>query len=242
MSITDRKEREKEQRRNAIIDAAEKMFFSRGYDNVSMDDIARAVELNKATLYLYFKNKEALFFAVVLRGARILNSLVKENIKTCKTGYEKLWETGHAYFTFFKKYPDYNQVQNYFYSGRFDLSNVMDMQVDAIDGGKRYALHEYTVFDFPKITDVEDAKEIIMLHHEIFVIMCNSIKEGIDEGMFRPDLDPAEAAIIFTMVLESVPNMRPDLKSVLDSRGIDRSKFSKDIGDFIGNMLKIKNT
>ena len=69
MPFTNLREQEKEQRRNYILDAAEKMFFSRGYDNVSMDDIAGEIGLNKATLYIYFKNKESLFFAVVLRGA-----------------------------------------------------------------------------------------------------------------------------------------------------------------------------
>ncbi|HNS26422.1 MAG TPA: helix-turn-helix domain-containing protein, partial [Methanobacteriaceae archaeon] len=46
MSIIKRREREKRQRENAIINAAEKLFFSKGYDDVSMNDIAREVELS----------------------------------------------------------------------------------------------------------------------------------------------------------------------------------------------------
>ncbi len=68
VSIKELKEREKEQRREYIIDAAEKLFFSKGYDNVSMNDIADAVGMNKATLYLYFANKESLFFSVIQRA------------------------------------------------------------------------------------------------------------------------------------------------------------------------------
>ena len=49
MGISERRQREKEQRKTEIIDAAERLFFSRGYEDVSMDDIAREVELNKAT-------------------------------------------------------------------------------------------------------------------------------------------------------------------------------------------------
>jgi AcrR family transcriptional regulator len=41
MSVAERKEREKQQRRNDIIDAAEKRFFEKGFDGVSMDEIAR---------------------------------------------------------------------------------------------------------------------------------------------------------------------------------------------------------
>lgn len=60
MGISERRQREKEQRRTEIIDAAERLFFSRGYEDVTMDDIAREVELNKATIYIYFNNKETL--------------------------------------------------------------------------------------------------------------------------------------------------------------------------------------
>jgi AcrR family transcriptional regulator len=53
MGTADRRRREKEQRKAEIVDAAERLFFSRSYEDVSMDDIAREVELNKATIYLY---------------------------------------------------------------------------------------------------------------------------------------------------------------------------------------------
>jgi len=66
MSTTARREREKQQRRESIVDAAEKLFFSKGYDDVSLDDIAQEAELNRATIYLYLKNKEDLYFAVIL--------------------------------------------------------------------------------------------------------------------------------------------------------------------------------
>lgn len=61
-----------------MIDAAEILFFEKGYDNVTMKDIADEVELNRATIYLYFENKEALCFAVILKGMRILNGMIKK--------------------------------------------------------------------------------------------------------------------------------------------------------------------
>ncbi len=104
MSIKEIKEQEKEQRRNYILDAAEKLFFTRSYDEVSMDDIAKEVELNKATLYLYFKNKESLFFSVVLRGIKILNAMIEEGIKSCKTGIQILGMIGKVYFELIERY------------------------------------------------------------------------------------------------------------------------------------------
>jgi AcrR family transcriptional regulator len=67
LSIKEIKKREKEQRREYILDKAEKLFFSLDYDNVSMNQIAQEVGLHKATLYLYFNNKESIYFAIVLR-------------------------------------------------------------------------------------------------------------------------------------------------------------------------------
>ncbi|PKL67818.1 MAG: hypothetical protein CVV28_03575 [Methanobacteriales archaeon HGW-Methanobacteriales-1] len=79
MSTASRKEREKAARRNDIISAAEELFFSNNYDNVSMNDIAKKVELSKATLYLYFDNKESLFFVIVLQGIKIMNSAINKS-------------------------------------------------------------------------------------------------------------------------------------------------------------------
>lgn len=150
MAISDRKKREKEQRRQSIIDAAEKLFFAKGYDNVSMNDIAKEVELNRATIYLYFENKEALCFAVVLRGVRILNGMVKNYVKNASYT-QKISAFGAAYNAFFHSYPQYNQAYNLFQSGRFELSSL-----------KRPAW--------------DDVREIMELQKEVFDIVHSAIK------------------------------------------------------------------
>ncbi len=238
MSIADWKEQEKEQRRIYITNAAEKLFFSLGYDNVTMDDIAKEVGLTKKSLYLYFKNKESLFFAVVLRGTRILNALVKEYVKRSRTGFESLWEIGHAYYSFARKYPDYDRACNYFYSGRFDIENILRLKNE-----ERVMTFNVSGYDFWKeidmasITNGEIVKEIVEKQHETFTVMCDAIKKGMDEGAFRRDIVPEEAAVVFTLLLESRVNMRTDLKLLLESQGISQRKFAKDIDDFVHHML-----
>ena len=61
MGIEERKEREKEQRRKQIIDAAEEVFAAKGFSGATMENIAEKAELSPATLYLYFKNKDELY-------------------------------------------------------------------------------------------------------------------------------------------------------------------------------------
>lgn len=48
-----------------IVEGARTVFLSRGFDAASMGDIAKAAGVSKGTLYVYFKNKEELFAAIV---------------------------------------------------------------------------------------------------------------------------------------------------------------------------------
>ncbi len=52
-------------KRLQIVEGARSIFLSQGYDAASMNDIARAAGVSKGTLYVYFKDKEALFQAIV---------------------------------------------------------------------------------------------------------------------------------------------------------------------------------
>lgn len=52
-------------KRRDIIDGARRVFFDKGFDGASMDEIARAGSVSKATIYVYFDSKEDLFQALV---------------------------------------------------------------------------------------------------------------------------------------------------------------------------------
>jgi len=58
-------QRRKEARPGEIIDAALELFCEKGFAGTRMDDVARLAGVTKGTVYLYFKNKEALFYALV---------------------------------------------------------------------------------------------------------------------------------------------------------------------------------
>lgn len=61
MGVKERKKREKAARRKQIQNAAKELFFSKGFNATTMEDIAKKEELSVATLYSYFKNKEELY-------------------------------------------------------------------------------------------------------------------------------------------------------------------------------------
>ena len=69
MGIAERKTREKEERRKLILDVAKELILARGIPAISMQDIADAAELSKATLYLYFQSKEAILTEILESSA-----------------------------------------------------------------------------------------------------------------------------------------------------------------------------
>ena len=61
-----RRDREKAQRIQSILEAAKRVFTSKGYLKSTMDEIALEAEVTKPTVYLYFKAKDDLFFTLML--------------------------------------------------------------------------------------------------------------------------------------------------------------------------------
>jgi TetR/AcrR family transcriptional regulator len=129
MGISERRKREREWRKKEILDAAEALFFTSPYDEVSMDAIAERAELNKATIYLYFKNKETLFSAVVLRGVRILLKKYEECAETRVPGMTKVGLTGRAYYRFTREHPEYSRLMHTYASRNFSDTNSCAIKI-----------------------------------------------------------------------------------------------------------------
>ena len=212
MSMGKWKEREKEQRRNDIIDAARKFFADKDFDEVSMDKIAEDIGLGKSTLYLYFKNKEALYFAVELRGIQIWIQMVKDEIKKGNTGLEKLKLYINATKKFSNKYP-----------------NCLRMLYSPTNNKNQ--------FDTNKLNSSEEFKEVKALFKELMLIGIDLIQMGINNGEFNPDVNPVEAIILLSVIINGLVNMGSWSKDILENKGIDEQKFTNDAGDLFLNML-----
>lgn len=92
-----------------IVDAALVTFSKYGYDKTRMDDIAEAAKVSKGKLYLYFKNKEELFYAISERNVKEL----KEQLSTLFTKKENLISDTENFYKNFrsnKTGPDLEKV------------------------------------------------------------------------------------------------------------------------------------
>jgi len=202
MGISERKLREKEQRKKEILDAAERLFFLRSYENVSMDEIAREVELNKATLYLYFENKETLFAAIVLRGIGILEKKYRECMETQVPGVAKVALMGQAYYRFSQEHPDYLRLIHFYGSERFSKENPYTAEI-----GKGYGTCRK--------------------------ILQDAIREGIDDGTIRADLNPFLISMYLMISFMGILSMEEKWKRVIEAEGFSYEQYCREFFRFI---------
>jgi len=84
--------KEHDERRNEILDAAQALFYSKGYDQTSIQDIINAVGIAKGTSYHYFSSKDALLNELVERmlheSIRLIEPIVADAELNAAVGHE----------------------------------------------------------------------------------------------------------------------------------------------------------
>lgn len=214
MGIAERREREREQRRSDIVDAAERVFFDKGWQIATMDDVAAEAELGKATLYLYFKRKEELYEAILVRGSRVLHGLFRDAVAAGGTGLVKTEAIGRAYIRYFAEYRDYFDAMLYFEA----------------QGNEPSVESEY-------------AAECARLREEIMGLVAGAVAAGIDDGSIRPGLDPMEAAILLwaqtTGVLLVVTKNE---QAIRELHGLPAADIIESYFDFVFHALAVPGT
>lgn len=91
--------------RGRILESAHKLFLDRGFDDISIRNIAEAIEYSPATIYLYFKDKNEIIHALHQDGFRLLNEHFKHLVNFADP-FERLIEMGKAYIRFATSNPN----------------------------------------------------------------------------------------------------------------------------------------
>ena len=181
MGITERREREKAERRKAILDCARELILLHGVERVSIEDIACKAELSKATLYLYFPGKEILFNEICEDASRVFlenfmpflgtgsNSI--DTLKRFWNGFVNMFGSSDEIFIVF-------QVRNFLNPGQ------------------------------PFIT-MEEQKS--PYGDAIIGVIKNIIDQCKAEGVFDPDLDSVKATrlllLMFSVIIDNIVRM-----------------------------------
>jgi len=106
MGIAERRERERQMRRQQILDAAKRVFSAKGFNGATVESIAEEAELSPSTLYLYFKNKDELYASLNLQMLEVLNQMIQEvcNQKQLSAG-QKIQALGDALYKVYEFDP-----------------------------------------------------------------------------------------------------------------------------------------
>jgi len=179
-STLSRKERDKQLRKSDIMQAAERVFALKGYHNAAMQDIAREAEYATGTVYLYFKDKQMLYFSLLEEKMKNLTAALKENTAHIADAEDKLRIFVQETLSFFDRNQDFFRI---FFSerskgqilkdGKISKSSVMLEHKEFVAGLIKTGQAQKVIRnDF-------DAKQIADILGSIFMtVIFDWLKEG----------------------------------------------------------------
>jgi AcrR family transcriptional regulator len=103
MAFEKRRRREKENRKGAILKAARKLFFEKGFKSVTVDSIAKKAELSKGAVYLYFKSKDEIYSQILLNDIDKFHEMVSGLLEGDGKASDMLIQLSSIYVDFFLK-------------------------------------------------------------------------------------------------------------------------------------------
>jgi TetR/AcrR family transcriptional regulator len=177
MGVTERREKEREQRRSAIIDAAKRVFMEMGLEQASMDRIATESELAKGTLYLYFKSKNELIMAIMTEHLQQLNARLLDVARSRLSPQNKVLKSVDVFFAYSSEHQIFYQIMT--------AVNVREMC--------------QCTPDQQSSPDVERFRE---LNRETMVIVHSILEDGIAKGAFDPSLNVASTVPLMMVALK----------------------------------------
>ncbi len=95
-----RRERQKAETRQAIIDAATELFVSDGYANFSLRQVAVQIGYSPGTIYLYFEDKDDLLFTIADEGFQRFGATLQAAVDATDDIQEQIIGMGEAYIRF----------------------------------------------------------------------------------------------------------------------------------------------
>lgn len=110
MGITERRLREKEKVRTAILSTAWQMVKEEGWQSLSIRKIADSIEYSVPVIYDYFENKEAILFEFGKEGFKKLSQKIEAAKEETDDPAEQLKIIAHAYWDFASRNKEYYQL------------------------------------------------------------------------------------------------------------------------------------
>lgn len=150
-----------------ILDAAKRLFQANGISGTSVDEIARTAECSKATIYVYFKNKDDIYYHIVLEYMTAL----RDSVKSCFSGA-----------------ADYKKAYFSLCNTLIRFKNDYPMYFECILGN--ISVEPTKMQELPVLKSIFDVGE------EINDIVCGFLIRGQADGFIRKDINPLQATFV----------------------------------------------
>jgi AcrR family transcriptional regulator len=170
MGLIDRKEREKVEMKRQILDAARSLFLDQGFEKTSIRNIAEVIEYSAGTIYLYFKDKNEILFALHVEAFSVLMQAMQAGIMGETDPFERLISLGKHYLKYAFENPEL-----------YDLMFVMTAPMETLecreeiwcDGERAFETLKFVVGDCIEAGYFKDAE------NETISVMVWSLVHGL---------------------------------------------------------------
>jgi AcrR family transcriptional regulator len=193
----ERREDEKERRRAEILAAAEALYIQKGWDAVTVEQVARSARLSRALVYVYFRDKEDLLFAIGARAMRLLRERFAAAVAAHSSGMDQIEAIGRAYLGYASEFPHF-----------FDFCSRFQAQTVATDPSTN-----------------EGSCEIE--GDQVLATVVQAINNGIGDGSIRSDIgDPRMFAMTLWAFTHGIIQLATVKGSDLARHGITIATFN----------------
>ncbi|GAA2181175.1 TetR/AcrR family transcriptional regulator [Brooklawnia cerclae] len=213
MGQEERRQQSMELKKRDIVDAAERVFFSKGYQSSSMNEVAKDAEFSKRTVYTYFTSKEQIYFEIMIRGYRLLLDRLERDLRETNPA-DALQELRCIFLTLFsfgQDHPDHFRA-------------IMDYETKGSDNR-------------PGVPD-ESRDECYRLGEQLFGHLAHALARGRAEGTFSDVADCGSAALTLWACAIGVLNTALKKASYLEGyHHVDPDEFVASSFDMITRLI-----
>ena len=200
MGVKERQERDREQVRRSILDAAQELFVAEGYRNVSIRKIAEKVEYSPAALYGYFPSKDDLFFALAEEGFRKLFEFTNDPSVAAGDPLAAIRHGFLRYYQFSRAHPEYFDLMFVDrtvpkISHEWERFGFVEQMIDEVRAVIRRGIDQGV---FPSGTDPDVAFHILWaaIHGPATAALCDRLAPDEDpDALARDTLEAAIAGL-----------------------------------------------
>ena len=192
-----RKKEPRSVHRENIVSAASALFMEKGIAATSMDDIAKAAGYSKATLYVYFENKEEIVGILALNSMKKLYDYISSALiqhETTKARYDFIC----------RGLVQYQEEFPFYFKMVLDKINI------------NFESKEY----------LQEERETYQIGEEINEKIKNFLLSGMEKGDLRNDLDIMPAIFNFWGMLSGIIQLASNKEEYIKkSMGLSKIKF-----------------